>query len=176
MNRSTNTLIREESGLPLIVTCLTFSILRHSHSLERIFAFTPKWFDSSTTSAHHCAARIVASARRSAPTAALDSLQSLRFSPSPLKSDAQTRYWNRGLSPLCCGPAEWKPWSYVGFWVARVCFRGITVQLWNKEGGMNLISLQCHTNSRVFHTLARLLPLTLTSAARANLFWASSSP
>lgn len=28
---------------------------------------------------------------------------------------------------------------------------------------MNLISPQCHTNSHVFHTVSRLLPLTLTS-------------
>lgn len=176
MNRSTNTQIREEFGPPLIVTCLTYSVLRHSHSWVHLCFYSKLIWLSSTTSAHHNAARIVTSARWSAQTAAWNSLESLRFSPSPLKSDTPTHYQNRGLSPLCCAPAEWKPWSYVGFWVACVCFRGIMVQLWNKEGGMNLISLQCHTNSHVFHTLGCLLPLTPTSAACANLFWAPSSP
>lgn len=68
-----------------------------------------------------------------------------------------THHETTGSSPLCWAPAERKPGSYVGFWMACFCFRGITVQLWNKEGCMNLISPQCHTNSHVFHTLSRLL-------------------
>lgn len=117
------------------------------------------WFE--TTSAHHNAARIETRTKWSTQTAALSSLKSLRFSPSPLKSDARTHYQNTGLSPLCWAPAERKPRSYVGFWVACVYFRGIMVQLWNKEGGTNLISLQCHTDSHVFHTLGHLLPPSL---------------
>ncbi len=45
---------------------------------------------SSTTSAHHSAARIKTRARWSAQTSALSSPKSLRFSPSLLKSDTHT--------------------------------------------------------------------------------------
>lgn len=74
-----------------------------------------------------------------------------------------THHETTGPSPLCWVPAELKPGSYVGFSVACLCFRGITVCLCNKEGGMNPISPQCHTNSHVFHTHSALLLLTLTS-------------
>lgn len=51
-----------------------------------------------------------------------------------------------GLSLLYWAPAEWKPRSYVGFWVACVYFRRIIEQLWKRGWRINLISWQCQKN------------------------------
>lgn len=115
---------------------------------------------SNTNSAHHSTACIETGARWST--------KQLFWVPSnpcgfhlPLEV-RQTHHETTGLSPLYWVPAEQKPGSYAGFWVACLCFRGITVCLCNKERGMNPISPQCHTNSHVFHTLRAPLLLTLT--------------
>lgn len=71
----------------------------------------------------------------------------------PLKWDTYTMRLQ--VSRYCWwSPAEQKPGSNAGFWVPCVCFKGITVWLWNKEVGMNLIFPQRHTNSHVFHTFS----------------------
>lgn len=82
--------------------------------------------------------------------------------------------WDHRSVPIVREPPRSKiPGAMWGFgWLASA-FRRITVRPRNKEGGMNLISPQCHTNSHVFHTLGRLLLLTLTSPPPlGNLFCA----
>lgn len=79
--------------------------------------------------------------------------------------------WDHKSVPIVREPPRSKiPGAMWGFgWLASA-FRRITVRPRNKEGGMNLISPQCHSNSHVFHTLGRLLPLTLTSPPPVQTF------
>lgn len=75
------------------------------------------------------------------------------------------------LSLLYWAPAEWKPRSYVGFWVACVYFRRIVEQLWNRGRCINLISWQCQKKKKaILHTLSRVFKPTLTSPAGVFLF------
>lgn len=96
------------------------------------------------------------------------------LSPSPW-SQTHTP-WDCKSVPIVLSPCWAKAWELCGVLGALCLLKGITVRLWNKEGGMNLILPLCHTNSHVFHTLSALLPLTLTSPPCANIFWRPPHP
>lgn len=63
------------------------------------------WFETQLQP-HHNAARIETIAKWSTQTAALSSLKSLRFSPSPLKSDTHTHTIRTQVCPHCAEPLQ----------------------------------------------------------------------